>query len=148
MAFIGNSLAQGLISGANIQDGTVDTPDIATSAVSTAKVADNAVTTLKLNSAGIAPTITGGTINGAVIGGTTAAAGSFTTVSATGATTLLAQLTTSTGDGSYPIISKDTRAFSAGVTGPMLGFLDLIQHQQIIHLVHFAHLHKQVKTEH
>ena len=88
MAFIGNSLAQGLISGANIQDGTVDTPDIATSAVSTAKVADSAITTLKLNSAGIAPTITGGTINGAVIGGTTAAAGSFTTVGATGDITI------------------------------------------------------------
>jgi len=83
MAFIGNSLAQGLISGANIQDGTVDTPDIATSAVSTAKVADSAITTLKLNSAGIAPTITGGTINGVVIGGTTAAAGSFLGLSST-----------------------------------------------------------------
>jgi hypothetical protein len=46
-------------------------------------------------------------------------------LSATGATTLSAQLTASTGDGSYPIISKDTRAFSAGVTGPQLGFFGL-----------------------
>jgi hypothetical protein len=42
-----------------------------------------------------------------------------------GATTITAQLTASTGDGTYPIISKDTRAFSAGVTGPQLGFFGL-----------------------
>jgi hypothetical protein len=47
------------------------------------------------------------------------------TLSATGATTLSAQLTASTGDGTYPIISKDTRAFSVGVTGPQLGFFGL-----------------------
>jgi hypothetical protein len=47
------------------------------------------------------------------------------TLSATGATTITAQLTASTGDGTYPIISKDTRAFSAGVTGPQLGFFGL-----------------------
>jgi len=47
------------------------------------------------------------------------------TLSASGATTISAQLTASTGDGTYPIISKDTRAFSAGVTGPQLGFFGL-----------------------
>ena len=49
MGMIGNSLAQGLISGANIQDGTVDTPDLKDSAVTTAKVADGAVTNAKIN---------------------------------------------------------------------------------------------------
>lgn len=48
MGMIGNSLAQGLISGANIQDGTVDTPDIKDGAVHTAKVADDAVHTAKI----------------------------------------------------------------------------------------------------
>lgn len=48
MGMIGNSLAQGLISGANIQDGTVDTPDIKDGAVHTAKVADAAVHTAKI----------------------------------------------------------------------------------------------------
>jgi len=100
MAYIGNSLAQGLISGANIQDGTVDTPDLATSAVSTAKVADSAITTVKLNSAGISPTITGGTINGAVIGGTTAAAGSFTSLTNTGAVSFNSGNFTSDANGS------------------------------------------------
>jgi hypothetical protein len=52
-------------------------------------------------------------------------AGAFTTLSASGATTISAQLTASTNDGSYAIIGKDTRAFSAGVTGPMLGFFGL-----------------------
>lgn len=49
MGMIGNTLAQGLISGANIQDGTVDTPDLKDSAVTTAKVADGAVTNAKIN---------------------------------------------------------------------------------------------------
>jgi len=48
MGMIGNSLAQGLISGANIQDGTVDTPDIKDGAIHTAKIADGAVTSAKL----------------------------------------------------------------------------------------------------
>jgi hypothetical protein len=48
MGMIGNSLAQGLISGANIQDGTVDTPDIKDSAVTTAKITDANVTTAKI----------------------------------------------------------------------------------------------------
>jgi hypothetical protein len=48
MSYIGNSLAQGLISGANIQDGTVDTPDLKNSAVTAAKLADGAVTADKL----------------------------------------------------------------------------------------------------
>ena len=48
MGMIGNSLAQGLISGANIQDGTVDTPDIKDGAIHTAKVADDAVHTAKI----------------------------------------------------------------------------------------------------
>ena len=38
MGMIGNSLAQGLISGANIQDGTVDTPDLKAGAVTNAKL--------------------------------------------------------------------------------------------------------------
>jgi hypothetical protein len=49
MGMIGNSLSQGLISGANIQDGTVDTPDIKDGAVHTAKIADGAVTSDKLS---------------------------------------------------------------------------------------------------
>jgi hypothetical protein len=48
MGMIGNSLAQGLISGANIQDGTVDTPDLKDSAVTTAKITDANVTTAKI----------------------------------------------------------------------------------------------------
>jgi hypothetical protein len=38
MAYIGNSLAQGLVSGANIQDGTIDTPDLKASAVTLPKM--------------------------------------------------------------------------------------------------------------
>ncbi len=49
MGMIGNSLAQGLISGANIQDGTVDTPDIKDSAVTAAKIASAVVTPAKLS---------------------------------------------------------------------------------------------------
>lgn len=49
MGMIGNSLAQGLISGANIQDGTVDTPDIKDSAVTAAKIATGVVTPGKLS---------------------------------------------------------------------------------------------------
>jgi hypothetical protein len=60
-----------------------------------------------------------------IIGNVTPAAGAFTTLSASGATTLSAQLTASTSDTSYPIISKDTSAFSAGVSGPKLGFFGL-----------------------
>jgi len=59
------------------------------------------------------------------VGATTPAAGAFTTLSASGATTLSAQLTASTGDTSYPIISKDTSAFSAGVSGSKIGFFGL-----------------------
>ncbi len=55
MGMIGNSLAQGLISGANIQDGTVDTPDIKDSAVTTAKINDSAVTAAKIASAVVTP---------------------------------------------------------------------------------------------
>lgn len=50
MGMIGNSLAQGLISGANIQDGTVDTPDLKDGAVTTAKIADGGITSGKLAS--------------------------------------------------------------------------------------------------
>ena len=49
MGMIGNSLAQGLISGANIQDGTVDTPDIKDSAVTAAKIASAVITPGKLS---------------------------------------------------------------------------------------------------
>jgi hypothetical protein len=49
MGMIGNSLAQGLISGANIQDGTVDTPDIKDSAVTAAKIASGVITPAKLS---------------------------------------------------------------------------------------------------
>ena len=55
MGMIGNTLAQGLISGANIQDGTVDTPDIKDSAVTAAKIASGVVTPAKMDfSAGTA----------------------------------------------------------------------------------------------
>jgi hypothetical protein len=50
MGMIGNTLAQGLISGANIQDGTVDTPDLKDGAVTTAKHADGSVTNAKMAS--------------------------------------------------------------------------------------------------
>jgi len=50
--------------------------------VETNDIADGAVTTPKLASP-IGPTISGGTINNAIIGGSTAAAGTFTTVTAT-----------------------------------------------------------------
>ncbi len=59
MGMIGNSLAQGLISGANIQDGTVDTPDIKDSAVTAAKIASAVVTPAKMDfSAGTANGVT------------------------------------------------------------------------------------------
>jgi hypothetical protein len=55
MGMIGNTLAQGLISGANIQDGTVDTPDIKDSAVTAAKIASAVITPAKMDfSAGTA----------------------------------------------------------------------------------------------
>jgi len=47
MSYIGNSLAQGLISGANIEDGSIDTPDLKDGAVTTAKL--GTVTQLKSN---------------------------------------------------------------------------------------------------
>ena len=46
------------------------------------QLADGIVTTAKLSSP-IAPTISGGTINNAVIGGSTPAAGTFTSLTAT-----------------------------------------------------------------
>jgi len=52
MAYIGNTLAQGLISGANIQDGTIDTPDLVNNAITTAKIADGNVTLAKLSATG------------------------------------------------------------------------------------------------
>lgn len=50
--------------------------------IDTNEIANGAVTTAKLASP-IAPTISGGTINNAIIGGSTPAAGTFTTVTAT-----------------------------------------------------------------
>lgn len=50
--------------------------------ITTNDIDDGAVTTPKLASP-IAPTISGGTINNAIIGGSTPAAGTFTTVTAT-----------------------------------------------------------------
>ncbi len=44
MGMIGNTLAQGLISGANIQDGTVDTPDIKSNAITPSKLSIGAPT--------------------------------------------------------------------------------------------------------
>jgi len=127
---------------AAITAGSINNTTIGATTVST-----GAFTTLTSNAAvtftaGTASTTTGtgtlvitgglgvsGRINAAnfdgIVGANTAAAGSFTTLSATSATTITAQLTASTGDGTYPIISKDTRAFSAGVTGPQLGFFGL-----------------------
>jgi hypothetical protein len=50
--------------------------------INTNDIADGAVTTPKLASP-IAPTISGGTVNNAIIGGSVPAAGTFTTVTAT-----------------------------------------------------------------
>jgi len=44
MGMIGNTLAQGLISGANIQDGTVDTADIKSNAITPAKLSTGGLT--------------------------------------------------------------------------------------------------------
>jgi hypothetical protein len=70
--------------------------------------------------------ITGGTINGAVIGGTTAAAGTFTTLSATGVTTVQAGTVsapaiTTSGDTNTGIFFPvaDTIAFTEGGTEAM-----------------------------
>jgi hypothetical protein len=50
--------------------------------IDTNDIANGAVTTPKLASP-IAPTISGGTVNNAIIGGSTPAAGTFTTLTAT-----------------------------------------------------------------
>ena len=55
MGMIGNTLAQGLISGANIVDGTVDTPDIKDGAVTTAKIANGAVITADIADGAVTP---------------------------------------------------------------------------------------------
>lgn len=54
MGMIGNTLALGLVSGANIQDGGVDTPDLATGAVTGSKLAANAVSLDKVARVGTA----------------------------------------------------------------------------------------------
>lgn len=59
------------------------------------------------NNSPSAPTITGGTINGAVIGGTSPAAGHFTTLSATGASTLAATAATTLTASTSATISAD-----------------------------------------
>jgi hypothetical protein len=70
--------------------------------------------------------ITGGTINGATVGGTTAAAGKFTTLEATGVTTVqagtaAAPAITTTGDTNTGIFfpAADTIAFAEGGTESM-----------------------------
>lgn len=46
MGMIGNTLALGLVSGANIEDGTVDTPDIKDEAVTASKLGTDVNSTL------------------------------------------------------------------------------------------------------
>lgn len=55
MGMIGNTLALGLVSGANIQDGTVDTADIKDGAVTTSKLADGAVVTADIANGAVTP---------------------------------------------------------------------------------------------
>jgi hypothetical protein len=62
----------GAVTGGSLLDGTIQTADIADGAITSAKFA-----------AGVAPAISGGTINGATIGQTTAAAGTFTVLGIT-----------------------------------------------------------------
>lgn len=54
MGMIGNSLAMGLVSGANIQDGTVETADLKDAAVTASKIAANSVSLDKVARAGTA----------------------------------------------------------------------------------------------
>lgn len=54
MGMIGNTLAVGLVSGANLQDGTVDTVDLKDSAVTASKLAPNAVSLDKVARIGTA----------------------------------------------------------------------------------------------
>ena len=76
MGMIGNSLAQGLISGANIQDGTVDTPDLKDGAVTAAKIADGAAVPSQTGQSGKYLTTDGstaswGTVNTDLVSDTT-----------------------------------------------------------------------------
>ena len=80
MAVIGNAPFQGLVSGGNIIDASIEGVDLSTSAIAA-----------RLGYTPVDPgaaAIIGGTINGTTIGATTAAAGSFTTLSVSGAVTL------------------------------------------------------------
>lgn len=88
MGMIGNSLAQGLISGANIQDGTVDTPDIKDSAVTAAKIASAVVTPAKMD-------FSAGTANGVLFlnGSKVASSGSGLTLDSSSNLSLLGTFT-------------------------------------------------------
>jgi hypothetical protein len=109
MGMIGNSLAQGLISGANIQDGTVDTPDIKDSAVTAAKIASGVVTPAKMD-------FSAGTANGVLYlnGSKVASSGSGLVFDGTnlgiGASSPSGRVSTAVADGS-------TNAFFAERTG-------------------------------
>lgn len=105
MGMIGNSLAQGLISGANIQDGTVDTPDIKDGAVHTAKVADDAVHTAKIADGAVTAAKIA---DGAAVPSQTGHSGKYLTTD--GSTT------------SWGVVDLPTKITKAGDTG--IGFLE------------------------
>ena len=95
-----NSIADNAITSTKIGVDVIVAEDIAANAITVAEISNGAVTTAKLDSAGIAPTITGGTITGA-----TFAAGAVGTPSIT-----------TTGDTNTGIFfpAADTIAFSEG----------------------------------
>lgn len=105
MGMIGNTLAQGLISGANIQDGTVDTPDLKDSAVTAAKIATGTITPNKLSTG--APTWdTSGNVG---LGIASPSAQLHLYKNATSATNIYLQ-NASTSAGSYATLSFDAGA--------------------------------------
>jgi hypothetical protein len=94
------ALADNAVTNIKISDGQVTTNDLAA----------NAVTTEKLNSAGIAPTISGGSINNTTVGQVTAAAVAATTLTASGNATITGTISSTTGGIQNTIIGSTTPA--------------------------------------
>lgn len=121
-------IADSSVTAAKISDGTIAAADIASDAVEAAEIATGAVTTTEIldgtittsdisSSAAITDaqvnndlTISGGTVNNSVIGGTTAAAGTFTSLTADSATL---DVGSGTGTG-QPVLTANVNTTSVG----------------------------------